>query len=616
MCGIVGHCRTEKIDFTIFDLQVDAIRHRGPDDRGAWMNASQEVALGSRRLAIVDLSIAGHMPMHLEEEKIHLVFNGEIYNYKKVRKELQDLGHDFTSDTDTEVILKSFSQWGSTFITRLKGMFAIALFVENEDTLYLYRDRAGEKPLYYYLDEKGISFASELKCFFKDPNFNPTLDETGFKQYLMYGYTIGENTLIKNVQKLVPGNFLTFDRSTNKIQIEQYWTLPPNSHSAEVTEQELIQKASTLLEAAVVSQLHADVPLGILLSGGLDSSLMTAFAAKNTKEKVKTFHISFPGHGKYNESEYARKVSKYFNTEHHDLDGGVMKPELIDDILDFIDEPIADSSLLPTYLVSKLTRQYVTVALGGDGGDELFGGYTKYEKVLHKNGKGGSGFIKNLIAQLPTGFRSKNFAQEKLMNAFDVMQNPAFFYPQDMLHILSKDFAQKFRKDKFPYKNPKKYNIENTIDVFTRLDFHTYLPDDVIVKVDRMSMAHSLEVRAPFLDKDVIEFAFSSVPSNQKISSDGRKKVLLKKVGATILPPDLDLERKQGFSIPLKSWMNTYWNNYFKSAIEEIDSAIFSKVAVQQLLEREKSNYFNNSHRIFAIVLLDKWIKKYNIGIQ
>ena len=390
MCGIVGLCSVERpVPRELVVRMRDALRHRGPDDEGAWWSADGRVALGHRRLSIIDLSPAGRQPMTDQTGELQIVFNGEIYNYQDVRRDLEARGHRFRTATDTEVILEAYREWDIDCLARLNGMFAFGLFDSRLGRLLVARDRAGEKPVFYRADGRSLAFASELKALFADPDCPRVLDLEALEYYLAFGYVPGSRCLVQGLQKLPQGHALTFDVRSGTLEVRAYWTLPTALSEELVADEELVDEFDRLLADSVRLRMIADVPVGIMLSGGIDSSLVTAMAARVSSRRVKTFTISFPGHGAFDESPYARSVARHFDTEHVELAAEPATVDLLPELARQYDEPIADSSMVPTYLVSRLIRREATVALGGDGGDELFGGYPHHSWVQRQARMGG-----------------------------------------------------------------------------------------------------------------------------------------------------------------------------------------------------------------------------------
>jgi asparagine synthase (glutamine-hydrolysing) len=612
MCGILGVFNRKGIDDVQFYKQIESIYHRGPDDGGSWFNQAQTLGLASRRLAIRDLSEKGHMPMFSDDGNYVIVFNGEIYNYSEIKKQLLNLGYSFRSNSDTECVLYAYAEWGVNCLKHFNGMFAIAIFDTNKQELFLARDRSGEKPLYYWKHEGGMSFSSELKQLLLDDNLPRVMNNIALKQYLEDGFTKGKESFIKDVYKLQAANYLIYNIKNSDIKIVPYWDVPKYINNNK-SKEDLLEELDSLLSNAVKRQLVSDVPIGVLLSGGVDSSLITSYASENSMDRIKTFHISFPGFGKLDESFYARKVSEYYDTEHYELSGNDLEFSMIDEILDYCDEPLGDSSLLPTYLVSKLTKKYVTVALGGDGGDELFGGYTSYANFLNENNfnKYIPDYIKtttsNLAKLLPIGLKGRNFLINCEGDKYKKFSNNRLFDDYSIKKIISNTY--------YPQMNieceTKIFHTNDFIFDVTKSDFKNYLAEDILVKVDRSSMASSLEMRAPWLDKDLIEFAFANVSSNFKVNKN-ELKILPKALLKNKMPVDFDLSRKQGFSIPLNEWISNKW---FDEFIEEINNfpKFLDKNEALIMCNNVKKGY-SNSSKLFALVMLSKWINKYNIN--
>ncbi len=615
MCGIIGKIQLHApIDPEVFQKQCDSLRHRGPDDSGIWISPGRQMALGSRRLAIQDLSPAGHMPMSDASGKLHIVFNGEIYNFQSLRTELEKKGQKFQSSTDTEVILGAYLEWGEECLAHLNGMFAFAIADfrnSGHERLFLARDRSGEKPLYYWHYKKGFSFASELKALMLDSAMPRRLNLSAFKEYLACGYVPGEICILQGIKKLPPAHAMLYEIQTGKTQIWQYWTVP-DFQSNHLKSDELTEELGNLLQKSVQERLVADVPVGILLSGGIDSSLITAMAARVSEQPVKTFTITFPGHPKYNEAPYARQIAEYFGTDHHELIAEPASVELLPELVRFYDEPLADSSLVPTYMVSRLTRQHVTVALGGDAGDELFGGYHHYSTAISQERI--RKFIPHSVrhavskigGQLPLGLKGRNYLL-MLMNNLTATGG-SYFDSASQQKLLMPSVAEALQSAKF---SPFEKSNQNIVDYLTRLDFNTYLPDDILVKLDRASMAVSLETRAPFLDQHIIEFAFGKVPAILKADVNERK-ILLRMLAKQILPSDLDLERKQGFSLPLTSWFKGEWGNFVEDILSQADTNLFSQKTIQNLIQGQKRGLSNTS-RLFALTMFELWRREYKI---
>ncbi len=621
VCGIIGvTSRTPVSDRGWLTAGRDAMRHRGPDDAGEWWSADGCVGLGHRRLAIIDLSPAGHQPMQDASGELCIVFNGEIYNFADLRRELVAKGHAFRSRSDTEVILAAYREWGTDCLSRLNGMFAFALYDGRQRQLFMARDRAGEKPLFYALVNGVLRFASELKALMADPTMPRRIDPEALDCYLAMGFVPGERCMLQGVKKLPPAHALVFDLKIGQSRLWRYWQLPeldPSAAAGLADEDELLDELEALLEDAVRRQLVADVPVGVLLSGGVDSSLVTAMAVRATP-RVKTFTIRFPGYDKYDESEHARLIARHFGTEHVELGAAQSTVDLLPLLARQFDEPMVDSSMIPTYLVSRLICEHCTVALGGDGGDELFAGYTHYNRLLWTQHK--LGYIPRSVrvaiaraaeVSLPIGFKGRVWLQGLDTNWQEGLPLIASYFDRRTRRRLMegqgnwKLVAEDIREQRIP-------TSADLLQRATRMDFENYLAEDILVKVDRASMLNSLEVRAPLLDYRLIEFAFGKVPSHLKATANSRK-VLLKKLTARLLPPEFDQHRKQGFAIPLASWLQSGpWRACFREVLLGSDNTRFSHNVLSKLLNGQAKGLVN-SERLFALVMFELWRREYQI---
>lgn len=592
--------------------------HRGPDDAGEWWSVDKRVGLSHRRLSIIDLSPLGHQPMHDEKRGLSIVFNGEIYNHRELREKLAIQGYVFRSQSDTEVLLAAYANWGDHCLDRLNGMFSFVIYDAKKQTLLLARDRVGEKPLFYRLASGTLHFASELKALLVNPSAPRRIDQAALDCYLAMGFVPGERCILEGYSKLPPAHALSFKLQGGTARVWRYWSVP--EFSTEVTdavdENVLLDDLENLLEESVGKQLVADVPVGILLSGGLDSSLIAAMAVRQSNQ-VRTFSIGFPGHGDMDETHHARLIANYFGTEHTELMAEPTTADLIPSLVEQFDEPMADSSMIPTWLVSNLVRQHCSVALGGDGGDELFGGYPHYLRLLwlRKRMENIPILARRWLARaaeylLPVGMKGRNYLQSLDMD----------FHHGIPLQISCMFDAATRRKLMRNYPEYRKVaegiyqeRIPDQLDLLqrvTRMDFHNYLTEDILVKVDRVSMLNSLEVRAPFLDYRLIEFAFGRVPSNLK-ATESEKKILLKRLATRVLPPDFDKQRKQGFSIPLAEWLKKGpFRELFRDTLAGHD-CLFDRPAVQNLLKWQERG-FNNGERLFALVQFELWRRHYN----
>lgn len=622
MCAIVGICSKYPVDHPNRLLMMrDTMIHRGPDNAGVWWSQDKTLGLGHQRLAIIDLSSDGHQPMHDDAQELSIVFNGEIYNHVELREELKGHGYTFRSQSDTEVLLAAYDAWGQNCLLHLNGMFAFALHDARQQLLFLARDRAGEKPLYYHLKNGTLQFASELKALLANPANPRCLNPDALDCYLTMGFIPGDICVLKGYNKLPPAHALTFDQRVGSVRVWRYWSVPELSTDAAnnaLNESALLDELETLLEDAVGRQLVADVPVGILLSGGIDSSLITAMAVR-CSNKVRTFSIGFPGHGKLDETPHARLIAQHFGTEHTELMAEPATADLIPYLARQFDEPMVDSSMIPTWLVSNLVRKYCVVALGGDGGDELFGGYSHYRRLLWMQKR--LAFIPNflrrwlaLVAEkwLPVGFKGRNYLQG-LKNdlRYDLPPVSSFFDTTTRGLLLKENtgyrlVAEDIYRDRIPADS-------NLLQRATRMDFNDYLAEDLLVKVDRASMLNSLEVRAPLLDHRVIEFAFGQVPSQLK-ATEKDKKILLKLLAKRLLPREFDRQRKQGFSIPIDKWLESGpFRELFWDVLTDPD-CLFDLNTVQRLFNWQDKGY-KNGERLFTLVLFELWRRHYGVEL-
>jgi asparagine synthase (glutamine-hydrolysing) len=622
MCGIVGVAGTGPIGKRDWlTAGRDLMHHRGPDDFGVWWSKDGRVGFAHRRLAIIDLSPAGHQPMLNEEGGTCIVLNGEIYNFIDMRQELRARGHVFRSQSDTEVILAAYQEWGTNCVQRMNGMFAFALYDVGRNKLFMARDRAGEKPLFYSFANGEMRFASELKGLMADPDFLRSVDAESLDCYLSMGFIPGERCILRGVNKLPPAHALEFDLTSGSVSKWRYWDLPEAPVAAaqdHMSEFALVNELEGLLEDSVRRQLVADVTVGVLLSGGVDSSLITAMAVRTTP-RVRTFTMRFPGHGKFDETEHARLIARHFETQHVELDATELSVALLPALARQFDEPVADSSMIATHLVSRLTREHCTVALGGDGGDELFGGYHHYSRLLRMRRMFDRipAMLRIPVARaagiLPVGIKGRNWLQGLnadwlrslpwLATHFDCRTRRQLMQQYGGWHLV----AERIREQ----------SMDATAGVLqraTRSDMENYLAEDILVKVDRSSMLNSLEVRAPFLDYRIIEFAFARVPETLKATATDQK-IILKRLAARVLPPQFDQRRKQGFSIPLASWLkSSSWRDLLREVLIDSNQVTFDKKTVLKLMHGQVKGRAN-SERLFALLMFQLWRNEYQVSM-
>ena len=622
MCGICGYYSRKNISLEELKLMNDTLYHRGPDDGGIEIYEGKEeyfIGLAHRRLSIQDLSQLGHQPMHSVDGRVSIVFNGEIYNFGDIRKELSD--YPFRSRSDTEVILASFLKWGIKCIDRFRGMFSFALYDREDESIYLVRDRMGKKPLYYWEDGENIVFASELKPIMKYPYFSEGIRENILKRYLTVQYINAPDTIFQNVYQVKPGSIYQFKlgqkKQWNYWEIgERYRKLKETSTGSFNEEKENLDK---LLNRAVRERMISDVPVGTFLSGGYDSSLVTAIAQKNSKEAIKTFSIGF--HDKsYNEAKYAKEVAKYLGTDHTEMYIGEQDLfEMIDGLVEYYDEPFADSSQIPSMLVSYLAKQKVTVALSGDGGDELFCGYNIYTMLLKMQRL--DPFGKMLYDFCNFSLWNNRNMMEKFPSKIQIVaanrDNEIKVQPFDYFTSIQAESLLKFPQKEAYFEEEKKYREKNWQVRRMLLDMETYLPGDILTKVDRASMKYSLETRCPFLDSSIVEYSFT-LPHKFKYYK-GNKKYILKELTHDYIPRNLLERPKTGFSVPLEQWLkgglrdqllDYSEKNYLKKQgifIEEKTRTFIE----EYLKEGETQSGKKYSRMVWAFFIFQKWYERY-----
>ena len=618
MCGIIGYAGVEAASNRDWlAAGRDAMAHRGPDDIGEWWSADGQVGFGHRRLAIIDLSPGGHQPMH-DGADLTITFNGEIYNFQELREELSGLGETFRTRSDTEVILKAYRRWGSGFVSRLYGMFALALHDASARKLLLARDRAGEKPLYYLHSGKTLRFSSELKGLFADPTVQRRVDPESLDLYLSMGFVPGERAIIQGISKLPPAHALEFDLASGDIRKWRYWELPGAPADAGASEEELAEELEELLARAVRRQMIADVPIGILLSGGVDSSLVTAMAAR-AAPRVRTFTVAFPGHDRFDEGPHARLIADHFGTDHEELEAEAASADLLPMLAAQFDEPIIDSSMIPTFLVTRAVRRHCTIALGGDGGDELFAGYGHHSRLaaMEPRARRVPARLRRTLSRgalraVPDGRGSRNWIRALGVDLAREVPLVACYFDQRARQGLLPGRAGIGRWPDRPWA------VNGTdrgefLDRVIRTDFRTYLPEDILVKVDRAAMRNSLEVRAPFLDAEMLEFAWGKVPVRLKGAGDARK-ILPKALASKLLPAAFDRQRKQGFTIPLASWLRQGpFRDLFRDVLLASDS-VFDRQTVGRLFDGLDRGY-RNEERLFGLAQFELWRRHYGISV-
>lgn len=595
------------------------IVHRGPDDEGIYAQGS--VGLGMRRLSIIDLS-GGHQPIHNEDQTVWVVFNGEIYNFPDLRQELESRGHHFCTHSDTEVIVHLYEEMGAECIGKLRGMFAIALYDKKRESLLLARDRLGKKPLHYAVSHNRILFGSEIKTILAVAPELAEISNEGLLQYFYFGYINDPLTAFRGIHKLPPGHLLEY--SDGKIDIRQYWDVPALGVQSAASEEDVLQELERRLAEAVRMRLISDVPLGALLSGGVDSSIVVALMARASSTPVKTFAIGFRNE-QFDETKYARMVAEKFGTDHQEL---IVDPD-IEQTLGFLsgmlEEPFGDSSMLPTYHVCQMARKYVTVALSGDGGDELFAGYDRYAIAMNRQELS---WMPNGVAQfyhrhvhhrLPSGTYGRNRAWNALLSTRDRYLDDVSYLPA--LHRERSVFSAEFLEAASHVPGPlgkfqDYYDDAPASDTLSRLmylDVKTYLAGDILTKVDRMSMATSLEVRVPMLDHLFVEWA-AAMPVEWKFRNGIRKYILKKLAERLGIPADLMYRRKQGFQLPLVDWMRNELKEQFLALLIEprtLQRGYFRPEAVRSLVKEHVTGRRNRSGVLWRILILELWHRNF-----
>ena len=622
MCGIVGvlHQRN-RVDEEILQKMADVIYHRGPDDEGFYINENKNVGLGFRRLSIIDL-VSGHQPLCNEDGSVWVVFNGEIYNFDVLRKDLIQKNHKFKTNTDTECLVHGYEQYGENIFSMLNGMFGIAIWDNKQQKLLLARDRAGEKPLHYFFDGETFLFASEIKSLLVHPAINKEINWTSFSEYFSYGYIGAPRTIYTSIKKLESGNYLVFENK--KIKILKYWEINYDKKfqgNYEEAKGEILR----LLNDSVKIRMVSDVPLGAFLSGGIDSSTIVACMAQNSSSPIKTFSVGFD-ESDFDERKYARLIADKYSTDHTEL---ILKSDLpietIENIVLNFDEPYGDSSALPTYLISKLTKQYVTVSLSGDAGDELFGGYPSYPGFLYRKNQLES--IPNFMRTIISNWSGKNKFSSKVNKKIDFIgaSDDASRFIMLQTHFTDYDksllFSSEVNEMINSYDNEtreiKHQYFENSLSFVNQMlysDFKHYLPDDILVKVDRTSMLSSLESRAPFLDHRLIELAFS-LPAEWKLSGNITKAILKDSV-KNYLPENILKRSKMGFGVPLKHWFSSELYKYSNDKLlNKENKKLFNIKNISRILEAHKNGRKDYSAKIWLLLSFVIWAENNNIKI-
>ena len=623
MCGIAGFITktNDRSDERVakLDAMCRVITHRGPDEQGTAIEG--RAAMGMRRLSIIDLA-TGQQPIYNSDDTKLIVFNGEIYNYLELKKDLESRGHRFRTNSDTETIIHAYDEYGADCVNHLRGMFAFAIWDSREQSLFLARDRVGKKPLFYTVTADGtFVFGSELKVLLTHGGVTREIDHGALDSYLTFGYVPEELCIFRGVYKLEPGYFLIF--KNGEIRTEKYWDFDYSQPSLDEPEDKIAGDLLEHLREAVEIRLISEVPLGAFLSGGVDSSAIVGLMSQAMDQPVKTFSIGF-NEDSFSELKYARLAAEHFKTDHHEF---IVTPDLVnvvDDLVWHFDEPFADSSALPTYMVSKLAREHVTVVLSGDGGDELFAGYTRYVTDRKRSGLEHlpSSIRKNLMRPLskalPNNMPGKNYlfnisldAAGRYIDSISHFNGPKkrALYSEAVRNKMNGSFAL---GEKLYREIVASSASDDQVDNLLYLDSKTYLPGDILTKVDRMSMASSLEARSPLLDHKLIEYV-TRIPSHLKLKGT-ETKYIFKKAIAALVPNEILHREKQGFGVPINEWINLQLKDRIREDLADrrtLERGYFDAKYIRLLLDEHSRGRRDHSHALWTLWMLELWHRKY-----
>jgi asparagine synthase (glutamine-hydrolysing) len=632
MCGIAGFVDFKKqtAEDTLA-LMACAVEHRGPDGQGVFCcdTANARVGLGHRRLSIIDLSSAANQPMHYDN--LHLIFNGEIYNYEEIRNELIRKGHRFVTHSDSEVILHSWREWGEAAIQQWHGMFAIALFDEKSNELICIRDRAGVKPYFYYWLDDVFLFGSELKSFLKHPGFKKEINRDAAAPFLQYGYVSHPHCIYQNTFKLPPGHLLRMNMVTKQFRTKQYWNVYDayNKPKLSIGLSEAIDETEKILQKAFQYRMVADVPVGVFLSGGYDSSCVTALLQSNSTEKIKTFTIGTTDN-KLDEAPFAKQIATHIGTDHTEYYCTPKEAlDIIPELPHYYDEPFADSSAIPTILVSRMARKKVTVALSADAGDEIFAGYNRYDYISRYGKRIGSipkpvrkiavAAMESISSEKIPYLRNRQNFHSRYDKLKNLLNDPS---PSELLKNLSLVFTdqeinQLFIKPVTPLitahqSTELKVGYNDPLAYMMAIDYQTYMVDDILQKVDRATMSVSLEGREPFLDQSVIEWA-AQLPSDYKYHN-GQKKYILKQIVYKYIPKEIMERPKMGFGIPIENWLSGELKDLVEEYLSE-DSlkahGLFNVEAIRTTVNDFFSGRKEKYLKIWYLLMFQMWYKKW-----
>jgi len=630
MCGIAGIFSYGKtggrVEQASLKAMCDAIVHRGPDDEGYFVG--EKAGLGMRRLSIIDLS-TGHQPMHNEDKSLWIVFNGEIYNFQELYAELERK-HKFYTKSDTEVIVHLYEEYGEKCVDHLRGMFAFAIWDEKKQVMFAAKDRLGKKPFYYAQRDGEFVFASEIKAILRYIKTTPEINYEAIDLFLTYQYIPSPKTIFKGIHSLPPAHTISCGKD-GKINLSRYWEIDYRKKT-ELSFEEACAETRSLLEEATRLRMISDVPLGAFLSGGHDSSIIVGLMSGLSSRPVKTFCIGFE-EDEFSELGFARIVADHFKTDHREFILKANFIELLPKIVWHYGQPFADSSALPSYLVSRETRKHVTVALNGDGGDEAFGGYLRYKAMkgsmyfsfpFRLLGEKGTKLISRIVPHTETT-RGKNMFRYVSRLISGLSETPArrnvdwfcFFTNDAKQNLYSDKMKSEIKSDAYCYLQNifETAKADNIMDRTYYTDVNAYLPEDLLVKMDIASMANSLEARSPFLDQKVMEFS-ASLPSSWKLRGFNTK-YILKKTFKGFLPEKIINRGKMGFGIPVGKWFRTDWKDYFRATVlseKACSRGYFKKAALERIYEEHVSGKRDHGYRMWALLMLELWHKAYIDG--
>ncbi len=625
MCGICGFNFENK---ALISSMNGCISHRGPDAKGYFLD--KNLSLGHRRLSIIDLSKRGSQPMFNEDGTIALVYNGEIFNFKDFKSELEEKGHKFNSDTDTEAVIHAYEEYGTGCLRRFNGFFAFALYDMKKKLLFIPRDRLGIKPLYYYFDGRKFLFASEIKSILQDKTIRRELNIGALNQYFMLRFIHSEETIFRNIYRLKPGHYILFDLKSCSLTIKKYWDVAVSEKKE--SEEACIRNILGLFEDSVLKRQMSDVPLGVYLSGGIDSSAVVAMMSKLGIKDINTYSVGFQHDEIGNELKYAKSVSELFGTRHREF---MIKPDIVRElprIVWHMDEPIADPAFVPEYFLSKEAAKTVKVILAGDGADELFAGYDQYKFMALGNRisflpRGVRKNIVPLVRLLPEEVINKIYKYStatgtkiydrlgKFLSCIKEDRAKAYlevfsvFDEEEKKQLLNPDFLDKgsiYREANSNYFNSK----SNFLNQLLYHDLKTYLPEDLLMKPDKMCMAYGIEARVPFLDYRMVEYAFT-LPAGMKLKGN-TSKYIMKKAFGRILPKDILHRKKQPFQVPLDQWLSKELKSYFGDLLDDpINNQFFSRRHIRKIFDSYNNSKLFYGRQIWSLGIFNVWYKEY-----